>query len=1184
MMRGAALRLWCLTILLASALMPATAWPHAVSSGVSAFVATAPSSGHRVLSEWKPSIDLAALSLTEADRAVLTAHGNHLVVGIAPNLAPPLDISNLRNGVHGMSVDFVEAIGAKLGVSIEWRAYDDRATMIEALRTHQIDAVSTSSYSDGSGLLHSRPYVVNQLATIERRARDDSPAFRARRLAYVPDAGTKRNHDGLARAYPDAELVAYPGLLQALEAVSFGDADFLIGNLLVTSYLIDNLQLRNLAPSGYARIDEGGFDLALNVEDAALAVLVDRALASLPTSFATNVRSRWARTISEPSFIQPLELTNEEREWIRKHRVVPYSSISDLAPLVFEDARGQPAGIAVDVLDAIAQETGLTFEGTLRPTIAETQADLATGSALLTPAMVDAEGERHALTTRVPYMRSLWVIVTRSTSAPLRNVDALANKRVALIADSALWTQLAHAEPIVDLLKTSSVFGAFDAVRDGDADATLMEIGVAHYAIGQYPKGMFAITGTVGGMPVPIHLGIRTDQPELASILDKAVAHLPPGEVDAIRRRWLLVSNPDPMWQRVRPRLVLAAFIAGGAAVLLAIWMVSMRIQIRRRLAAERRLGEQIALQSSLLGALRHARDEAEAANRDKSSFLATMSHEIRTPMNAILGLLELELQRSPHDPTCSASLAVMQQAARDLLALIDNVLDVSKMDADKLELAPQPLEFCAWIEGIAGVYENVAAHRGLAFKLTCATDKHDAAWVMVDPVRLRQIVANLLSNAIKFTSSGWVGIDYAVVAKTDQAFDITLSVVDTGVGIALADQRALFEPFCQVGEAQRGVFGGTGLGLSICKRLVGLMDGTLTLDSVPGRGTRVTIALTLKRAARAYRSAQPLRIARAPHAMAHDTALGAEILEADMRGTEASGSQVVSDGTRRNASRDVDRRVAAHRVRAEIEGLRVLIVDDHPVNRLVMQQQVESLGCIASVAKDGLDALEQWTATAFDVVLTDCSMPSMSGEAFTMALRERELKGIRGDAAKADAETEVLPRVRCLVIGATANVQAEARQRALDAGMDECLVKPIGIDMLARALHGARSHAPPDQEEKDIGARAASIDPARLARFGAQRVTFLVSLRDTNADDRRVAEQAFASDDTTALARLAHRIKGAVRLVGGEGLVEACVELEQACATSKRHHVSLAFSEFQTALDLFQADIETCIRQCSDA
>jgi two-component system, NarL family, sensor histidine kinase EvgS len=1108
--------------------------PAPAPAGAASSPADAAPSSATVVSDWRPQMALPRLPLDAGERALLAKHGGRLIVGIAPNLLPPLDIQGLRRSVYGMSVDFAEAIGAIVGVPVEWRAFEDRASMLAALRRKEIDIATSSTRSDGDALLHTRPYVANQLALVERREGDALQPTASRRLAYV--AGDTPANE-VAAAYPGKTPRAYPRVFDALKAVSFGEADAFVGNLLVSSYLIEQLQLRNLAPSGYAPLDEGGFDFAVRPGETAFVNLLNRALQTLPTSFATGVRSRWSQMDGALSFVRPLELTETERHWISAHPIVRFSSLDDLAPLAFVDARGEPAGISIDVLQAIGRQTGLRFEGTLRTSIADVAADLGNGRALLTPAMVDAPDFRRSLTTSVAYMTSLWVIVMRKDAAPLRNVEALAHHRVTLLADNAMWAELTQERLQIELSPAGSVLGAFDAVRDGEVDATVMPIEVAHYAIGQYPIGTLAITGTVGGTPLPVNIGVRADQTALATIIDKAIAHIPPGEVDAIRRRWLLVANPEPVWQRLRPRIVLVSMLTAVAIVLLLVWAISMRVQIRRRVAAERRLAERE-------DALRIARDEAESANRATSAFLATMSHEIRTPMNAILGMLELQLEEVGNDLRRRDALSVMQQAARDLLALIDNVLDVSKMEAAKLELAPQPLELCQWFDGLARLYRNIAVQKGIEFSLVRLDEGDKQAWAMADPVRLRQVVANLLSNAVKFTSTGGVQLEYAIRrgdgGTQDTAFSerlrIELAVVDSGVGISQADQAILFEPFTQVGESHRGQYGGTGLGLSICKRLVGLMNGTIELESALGKGTRVSVALDLPGVSTAL----------VRHVTLHS---------AGTRGEQGA----FADG------------------RERFDGLHVLVVDDHPANRLVMRQQLESLGCRVALAEDGNQAMAQWLNETFDVVLTDCSMPIMSGEALATEIREQEQEQeLQWQQAMGQGHASRLPRRRrCLILGATANAQPEARRQAIAAGMDECLVKPMGLEALARALDGVIRVTPPPGP---MTTPVPMIEAVKLARFGNQRDQVLKSLRETNHDDLLAACEAFSQNDFSTLASLAHRVKGAVRLIGGRLLVDACIDLETACVAEDLEMLEVTFREFREALDVFQNEIDESI------
>ena len=230
-------------------------------------------------------------------------------------------------------------------------------------------------------------------------------------------------------------------------------------------------------------------------------------------------------------------------------------------------------------------------------------------------------------------------------------------------------------------------------------------------------------------------------EPTLAGIIDRAIDHLHPAELDAIRRRWSLGDHPETLWERRRPQIELGAALGFGVVLLLVAWAVSLRTQIQRRVAAG--------------GAMRAAKEEAETANRAKSTFLATMSHEIRTPMNAVLGLLELELRSPGERAATERSLAIAHQAARDLLGLIDDILDVAKIEAERLDARAR----AAGTRCVGGGRRrDLRAGRARRRALLLVIEKSGAAgsvWVEADAQRLRQVAGNLLSNAIKFTENG---------------------------------------------------------------------------------------------------------------------------------------------------------------------------------------------------------------------------------------------------------------------------------------------------------------------------------------------------------------------------------------------------------------------------------------------
>ena len=693
------------------------------------------------------------------------------------------------------------------------------------------------------------------------------------------------------------------------------------------------------------------------------------------------------------TFTRPLTLDDAQRAWIKAHPVIDYTTYANAAPMTFRDASGEPAGLSVEVLAAIGKLTGLRFEGRLRASTDQVMGDIRNGSAMLIAHSVSSGEVPPELVSTRPYGEGVFVILTRVGAPPLRDVRALAGKRIALWRNHPIIAMLRERVPSARIVAASPVDGQFDAVVKGEADATIADLPFANYAVGDAYRGKLVITGAFSEQPVPYGFLVARNQPMLLTIMNQAIEHMQPTELDAMRRRWVLVNHPESLWERRRPQVLLGLLLGGLMLALLTGWAVSLKAQIARRRAAEH--------------AMRVAKEEAETANRAKSMFLATMSHEIRTPMNAVLGLLELEL-RSPGDrASTERAFGTAHQAARDLLGMIDDILDMAKIEAGRLVLIPAPLELGGWVNSVAAIYEQAARSKGIALVVRMRGGlAHGHAWAMADALRLRQVLGNLLSNAIKFTETGHVTLEYAIGAakegdKHTSYYELLLVVRDTGIGIAADQQALLFEPFAQARQERPGRFGGTGLGLTICLRLMTLMGGTIRLSSRPGQGSRFTVRVRLPVAR------PPVE----PHAPALIPALDTH----------------------------------------DLQGLRVLIVDDHPANRILLASQLTTLGCVIETTNDGDAAFARWDrqrqeGLPFDLILTDCSMPTMSGEDLVRAIRAREQALMRMNA-------DVTPTP---IVGVTANAQAEALTQALAAGMTLCLVKPLGLDALHRALVAA--------------------------------------------------------------------------------------------------------------------------------
>lgn len=371
--------------------------------------------------------------------------------------------------------------------------------------------------------------------------------------------------------------------------------------------------------------------------------------------------------------------------------------------------------------------------------------------------------------------------------------------------------------------------------------------------------------------------------------------------------------------------------------------------------------------------ALQEQIERAQASSRAKSSFLAQMSHEIRTPLNGIIGSLDL-LSRSPEDDG-GALLEAARSSADGLLDLVDDILDLSKVEAGRMQADLRPTHAPTLLGQVRNAFDAVATERGVELRLSGAESV--PPWAISDPVRLRQIVFNLVSNAVKFTQEGHVAVRFQMVDAM-----LRITVEDTGPGMSAEVLTRVFEPFEQATPGQKG----TGLGLSLVVRLIQLLDGRLDVESTPGQGSRFEIRV-------------PWTPCEAPT------------------------------------------RVTAGEKAVTTSGLRVLVVEDNPVNQRVVRAMLDRLGCQSALAETASDAVAQ-ARGEFDLILMDVHLPDDDGFSATRQIR---------------AEGRATP-----IWALTAGALVEDRARAREAGMNGFLTKPLRLDDLAEALHHAQSGVDP--------------------------------------------------------------------------------------------------------------------------
>jgi len=394
--------------------------------------------------------------------------------------------------------------------------------------------------------------------------------------------------------------------------------------------------------------------------------------------------------------------------------------------------------------------------------------------------------------------------------------------------------------------------------------------------------------------------------------------------------------------------------------------------------------------------ALIRAVEEAKRANHAKSTFLANMSHELRTPLSGIIGMASLLLKRS-EEPKTRDQIGKILSSSNHLLAVINDILDLSKIEANRMSLESAPFTLSGVINNVQNaLLLRADGHRGIEVRIAIAEELLDRV-LTGDPLRLGQILINLLGNAMKFTPHGHATVRADIVSAEGDEVIVRFEVEDTGIGIQPEDQERLFLAFEQADSSTSRRHGGTGLGLAICKRLVELMGGSIGVRSQPGRGS--TFWFTV-RFSDPHQSSLPL---------------------------PASASGPATEET----------------IRVQFGGTRILIADDEPVSQEIARELLEHAGLVVDVASDGQEALELSRQNAYALILMDMQMPRMSGTEATRCIRGQSL----------NTATPIL--------ATTANAFDEDRKDCLEAGMNSHLPKPISPAKLYEAvLHWLRYDA----------------------------------------------------------------------------------------------------------------------------
>ncbi len=552
---------------------------------------------------------------------------------------------------------------------------------------------------------------------------------------------------------------------------------------------------------------------------------------------------------------------------------------------------------------------------------------------------------------------------------------------------------------------------------------------------------------------------------------------------------------------------------AYAAYVLIILGLLGYRLRQqqleRRHEAREReRLEAEVAARTRELS--ESNRQLADAA-RAKSDFLDRMSHELRTPMNGVVGMTEL-LARTPQSPTQTRLTQTIRSSAQVLLRIVNDLLDLSRAQARKIELETLPVDLARIVEECARLFSGTTQAKGVRLEVrppAPAPLALQGKTLIGDPFRIRQIVMNLVGNAVKFTEQGVIQVQADVEVSEPERAAVHIAVADSGIGMDAATVARIFEPFTQADESTSRRFGGSGLGLAICRELAELMGGRITVESSPGVGSTFHVRLPLE-----------LRASQA----------------------EAAGAAAGSPGG--------DSSNTAEPVRGH-----VLIVEDEQVNGEVARGFLETVGCTSVWVKDGAEALARSATERFDLILMDLNMPGFDGYETARLMRKRSGSGSR---------SATVP-----IVALTAHSPSRVRERCEAAGMNDVLSKPYTPDdlegLLRRWIPGRREPRVPSEAALDPAEALALPTTEPLSRLDSATV---MRLRGSGPQGRaplysRLVE-LFSVGSSTSLGELqaaltagdlagaratCHKLKSSAANVGALAFADSVRRLEQLCA-----------------------------------
>lgn len=869
----------------------------------------------------------ATLTFTPAEQAYIK---NNPVVTLGSDYKwPPFDFIDKNGAPTGLSYDYIQLISQKSG--LKFKIYPAIwAETIQNMKDKKYDGLTCAVKTEERDkfLSFTDPYLSVPMVIIAHINTNDIKTLDDLKGKVVSINKGSYIHEWLQAKYPSIKLLPSISNEDSLEMLSLGKVDAYVGNLAVSTYIMNQYLLNNLKIVAKLEEFQTSISLAVDKDKPLLFNIIQKTLKDISPKEAQAINSKWSKPLGASKEL--LNFTPKEQAWIDSHKEIRYVIDNHFEPLEYLAKDGNTySGIASSYLSLLSQKTGITFKRVPTNVWSQSVEKVNAREADMYTCLTRTPKRDQVVNFTHPYIIMPQVFITRNDVKFMTDIKELYGKKVVLVEGYAQSEIIQKEHPQIHAIIVKDIVDAFKAVVEGDAYAYIDLLPVASSYIQKSGFSNLKISG-ISKYESEFRMALRNDwDSEGIAVLNKAIDSISEDERNSIYNQWVQVKYDKNIDYTI-------VFQIAGAFLLI----ISGTLFWNRKLSAEidKRREVELALQE-LNKKLLIATQEAQSATNAKSNFLSNMSHEIRTPMNSILGFAEL-LDEQIEDKKLKSFIKTIRSSGETLLMLINDILDLSKIESGKFEIITKATPIKKLLEETIAPFTLQAERKNLNLELHI--DKNIPEVIFVDAFRLKEIITNLIVNALKFTDAGFIKVVVEVhhIHNHLSKIDIVISVQDSGIGIPKEAQSKIFNMFEQQENQDARKYGGTGLGLAISKKLAMLMGGSLDVQSDVGKGSTFILKLN------------NLDIA------------------------SLQNDSVQSDLEFNYTAIDFEKAV-------------ILVADDVEQNRKLIKESFDATLIEVIEAVNGEDAIEKVKTHPIDLILMDIRMPVLDGYSATRMIKE---------------------------------------------------------------------------------------------------------------------------------------------------------------------------------------------------